>query len=159
MVLKMSGTRTKKSDFVGLATAGMVLLLLAALYIMTPNIFSNLVDFFSSFELLEIAPGYMVFRPSASNALVYAFVFQFCAGIAMVYFFTVLLHLLSSSPLHKTGSSFIGTLTWFGFAWSTYLLLIESLDWVTWMGYMALVLGFSIVIGSQLIFLEERFRK
>ncbi|MHA2407874.1 MAG: hypothetical protein ACXACA_05845 [Candidatus Ranarchaeia archaeon] len=155
----MQETKAKKSDFVGIVTFGMFLILVAGLYIITPNVFSNFSDFFTSFELVEIATGYNVVRPAIPNVVVFQLGFQFCVGIAVVSSVSVLLHLLTSSPLHKTGSSFIGTLTWFGFSWSSYLLFVGSLEWVTWMGYTAIILGVSVVIGSQLIYFEDRYQK
>jgi hypothetical protein len=155
----MQKTEAKKSDYVGIVTAGMFLILVAMLYIITPNVFSNFSDFFTSFELVEIATGYTVVRPAIPNIVVFQLGFQFSVGIAVVNSIAVLLHLLTSSPLHKTGSSIIGTLTWFGFSWSSYLLYIGSLDWITWMGYVALIFGVSVVISSQLIFFEDRYQK
>jgi hypothetical protein len=153
----------------GLITAlaiGGFLIILGAVFGLTPGIPQQLIDFFSDFtstsspfgdgSLILPAPG----NPT-HHLEVYAALFNFMIGIAILQIAILVLRLFYHSPFRRISET-VGNLTfWLGGALiaQAYLLNGTIEGWFTFWAALTIVIGVSLVVRGILHFFRARLKQ
>jgi hypothetical protein len=135
----------------GLFTAisiGFFLLLVGTLFVINPNLFGNIIDFFKDFELVDV-PHTNIMLPAPESPQLHLTVYQ-AAGqfsIALGVFQIVMLALrfVIPSPWGKRSETVGNLVYWVGASFLIQSFLIESMQWFVFWSTIIILVGVSII--------------
>ena len=141
----------------GLFTAisvGFFLLLVGAIFVITPNLFDSILDFFKDFKLVDVPNTNIVFPGPEfpeSHMIVYKAVGQ--ASVALCVFQIVILALRFVIPSSwgkraEAGGNFV---YWAGAAFLIQLFLIESTQWFIFWSMIIVLIGVSLIVRAVIM--------
>jgi len=149
---------------IGAVSAGFFFILLGAIFVVTPKLFNEILDFFRNFDIVSVpnlenlrlpAPTY----PRA-HLVVYQAVEQFSYVWGLFQIVILALRLFAGSPWNKKAETMSNLVFWFGTGYLTRTFLIETTRWasitgvtrwfVFWAGIITLI-GVSLVIRAIIL--------
>lgn len=144
--------KTRRPYGEGLITAisiGFVFLLAGTLFVITPNLFDGILDFFGDFELVDIPNSeWRIPAPESPSAhsLVYEAVWQFSLAIGVFQLVILALRFFASSPWGKRAETVGNLVFWLGagFLIQTYL-LDTTPQWLVFCSTIIMLLGVSLI--------------
>ncbi len=145
-----------RESLIGAVSAGFFLILLGALFILTPGLFTRTIDFFESFEFAPV-PNTVIswFAPanplSASNRIVYTAVEQFCYAFGVFHVVILALRFAARSATSKKADTAGNLVFWIGTGYLVRRLLLEPTIWTpltTWYIFWAAIIA---LVGVTLI--------
>ena len=146
----------EKRDLLGLVSFGFFLLLVGVIWIVTPNFFQEVVDFFKDFELEEeIFPNVFLPAPADSHPVVYMALSQFCFVFGLFQIAILVLRFFFRDPIDKMAGTFSGIVIWLGVGFVSNMLAAEAIEWFGFLGWFIVFIGLSIVVRSLLVLLFE----
>jgi hypothetical protein len=148
-----SFSQKSKETFIGLLSAGCFLFLFGMFFIIKPNLFDNVVNFFKNFDIVQVPnvfSGISLPAPKnpAMHATVYSAVSQFCFawGIFLIGLFIV--RIFANSPLNKKTQTASDIVFWFVSGYLISEFLNNTTTRVMWFAFWAAIL---MLIGLTLI--------
>jgi len=136
-------------------SAGFFLILLGALFIITPTLFSRIIDFFNNFDLLVRVPNTIIYLPAPTTPLVHRTVYtaveQFSFAFGVFQIVILALRFAARSPISKKAETTGNLIFWIGVGYLTRTLLLQPTRWTaltTWFVFWAAVL---MLVGVTLI--------
>ena len=150
--------RQEKRDILGFASFGFFLLLIGVIWVITPNLFQEVVDFFKDFDLTEeIFPN--VFLPAPAHPhrhiVVYTALAQFCFAFGLFQIIILVLRFFFRESIDRVAGTFSGIVFWLGVGFVSNLLAAEAIDWFGFIGWFIVFVGLSLVVRSLLVLLFE----
>jgi len=150
--------RQEKRDILGFASFGFFLLLIGVIWVITPNLFQEVVDFFKDFDLTEeIFPN--VFLPAPAHPhrhiVVYTALAQFCFVSGLFQIAILVLRFFFRDTVDKVAGTFSGIVFWLGVGFVSNLLAAEAIGWFGFIGWFIVFIGLSIVVRSLFVLLFE----
>jgi hypothetical protein len=151
-----------RESLIGAVSAGFFLVLLGALFILTPGLFTGTIDFFESFEFAPIPhTAISWFAPatplSASNRIVYTAVEQFCYAFGVFHVVILALRFAARSTTSKKADTAGNLVFWIGTGYLVQRLLIEPTIWparttwyIFWAALIALV-GVTLIVRAIIL--------
>jgi hypothetical protein len=145
-----------RESLIGAVSAGFFLILLGALFVLTPGLFGRTIDFFESFEFAPV-PNTAIswFAPanplSSSNRIVYTAVEQFCFAFGVFHVVIIALRFAARSTTSKKADTVGDLVFWIGAGYLIHRLLLEPTVWspsTTWFVFWATVIA---LVGVTLI--------
>ena len=135
----------------GLFTAisiGFFLLLVGAIFVITPNLFGKIVDFVKDFKLVDVPNTDVVFFGPEFPGLhltVYDAVRQFSIAWAVFQIVILALRFVIPSSWGKRAENVGNLVFWAGAAFLIQLFLIESMQWFVFWSTLLIVVGVSLI--------------
>jgi hypothetical protein len=129
-------------------SAGFFLLLVGAIFVITPNLFQNILDFFGDLSLVDVANTDLMFigpEFPRSHLTVYQAVGQFSIAWAVFQIVVLALRFVIPSSWGKRSESVGNFVYWAGEAYLIQLFLIESTQWFTFWSTLIIVIGVSLI--------------
>jgi len=134
--------------------AGFFFILIGAIFVMTPNIFDRVVDFFKNFDVIKI-PNTEVYLPAPKNPSMHLTVYNaigtFCLVWGIFQIVLLALRFVFSSPYAKKAETVSSAVFWLG----AYYLVINFLnnapmltEWFAFWSMILTWLGFSLIIRA-----------
>ena len=146
----------EKRDILGLASFGFFLLLIGVIWIITPNLSQEVVDFFKDFKLEEeIFPNVFLPAPTDSHPVVYTALARFCFVFGLFQIVILISTFFLREPLHRVAGTFSGIVLWLGVGFVSNLLAAEDIEWFGFLGWLIVLIGLSLVVRSLLVLLFE----
>jgi hypothetical protein len=148
----------------GLITAvavGGFLIILGAVFGLTPGIPEKLIDFFSDFTVKNYEA---LFLPApahpAQHLSVYAAVFNFMTGISVLQIAILALRLFYRSPFRRISETIGNLIFWFGGAIVAKLLLLNGTleGWFQFWAALIILIGVSLVVRGIIHFSRAVYR-
>lgn len=141
----------------GLFTAisiGFVLLLVGALFVINPDLFGNILEFFRDFELVDV-PNTDIMFPAPEFPQLHSSVYQ-AAGqfsIALGVFQVVILALrfVIPSSWGKRSETIGNFVYWVGASFLIQYFLLESTQWFTFWSTIIILVGVSIIARTAVM--------
>lgn len=141
----------------GLFTAisiGFVLLLVGALFVINPDLFGSILDFFRDFELVDV-PNTDIMFPAPEFPQLHSSVYQ-AAGqfsIALGVFQVVILALrfVIPSSWGKRSETIGNFVYWVGASFLIQYFLLESTQWFTFWSTIIILVGVSIIARAAVM--------
>lgn len=141
----------------GLFTAisiGFVLLLVGALFVINPDLFGSILDFFRDFELVDV-PNTDIMFPAPEFPQLHSSVYQ-AAGqfsIALGVFQVVILALrfVIPSSWGKRSETVGNFVYWVGASFLIQYFLLESTQWFTFWSTIIILVGVSIIARAAVM--------
>ena len=146
----------EKRDILGLASFGFFLLLVGVIWVITPDLSQEVVDFFKYFKLEEeIFPNVFLPAPEGSHPVVYTALARFCFVFGLFQIVILVLRFLFRDSLDKMAGTFSGMVFWLGVGFASNMLAAGNIGWFVFLGWFIVVIGLSLVVRSLLVLLFE----
>lgn len=146
----------EKRDILGIASFGFFLLLIGIIWIITPNLYQEIVDFFNDFKLTEeIFPNVFLPVPAHSHPVVFTALAQFCFAFVLFQIVILVLRFFFREPVDKVAGTFSGMVFWLGVGFVSSWLADGTIEWVSFLGWFIVFIGLSLVVRSLLVLMFE----
>jgi len=145
-------------------SAGFFLILIGALFITTPGLFSRIIDFFNNFDALVQVPNTMIYLPAPRNPLiphqvVYTAVEQFGFAFGAFQIVTLALRFVARSPISRKAETVGNFIFWIGLGYLTRTLLLQQTRWTAmpttaWFVFWAaivMLIGVTLIIRALIL--------
>ncbi len=135
----------------GLITAisvGFVFLLVGTIFVITPNLFDGIIDFFKDFKLVEIKDSNWALPAPASasnHTLVYEAVWQFSLALGVFQLVILALRFFAPSPWGKRSETVGNLVFWLGAGFLIQTFLLETTQWFVFCSTIIMLLGVSLI--------------
>ncbi len=135
----------------GLFTAisvGFFLLLVGTIFVINPNLFGKILDFFTNFELVDVPNTDIVFPGPAfprSHLVVYQAAGQFSIALAAFQVIILALRFVITSSWEKRSESVGKLVYWGGAAFLIQSFLIENTQWFVFWSTIIIIVGVSLI--------------
>jgi hypothetical protein len=141
-------------------SVGFFFVLAGALFVTTPNLFDNILDFFKSFELADVPNTDIIFPVPASpstHTVLYQVVVQFSFALAIFHIVLLALRFFSHSPWGKRAETVGNLVYWLGagFLVQNYLLSTPT-QWFVFWSLLIIIIGISL-IARAIVMAVARF--
>ena len=149
----MSKNRSKQPDFVGIASFGFFLLLVGAIFVVTPNLLDRISDFVSDFELQEVTSQWKLPAPVhvMNHVVLYNAIFQFCLVFALFQVAVLGVRFILRDSIDKIAGTVSSVVFWFGASWILNLLISEEISrWFVFVGWLIMFVGVSLIVKSAI---------
>lgn len=144
--------RRRKGDILGLASFGFFLFLIGVLWVVTPNLFQEVVDFFKDFKLEEeIFPNIFLPAPEDSHPVVYTALARFCFVFGIFQIAILVLRFLFRDSVDRMAGTLSGMVFWLGVGFASNMLAAGDVGWFVFLGWFIVVVGLSLVVRSLLV--------
>jgi len=144
-----------RESLITAVSAGFFLILVGALFIITPALFNRVIDFFKNFAALVQVPNTIIYLPAPRSPLdhriVYTAVEQFAFAFGVFQIVILTLRFAARSPIDKKAETVGNLVFWIGVGYLTRTLLLQATRWpelTTWFVFWAAVF---MLVGVTLI--------
>lgn len=145
------GRRRERRDWFGLVEFGFFLILVGAIFLVTPNAFDRMGKFFTDFDpkAVQIYPDIYLPAPIHDHPGVYATVMYFCLVYSLFQIVILILRFAQKSPIDKKAGTLAGIVFWLGAAiFANTLVTGGSANWFLFIGGLIVSIGLSIMVRS-----------
>jgi len=153
-----------KEGLISAISAGVFLLLVGAIFLTTPNLFNEIIDFFSDFDLVRVPNLGNVALPAPVHprvhSVVYLAVEQFSYTWGLFQLVILALRFVVRSPLNKDAETVSNIVFWAGTGVLTRTFLIETVRlplltemtrWFVFWSGIIMLLGVSLIIRAIIL--------
>jgi hypothetical protein len=136
-------------DILGAVTFGLIVILLAILFIIIPSLLSQFIAFITDFGLIEVYTGFYWWAPQtpASHVALYNAFFLFFAGTIAINAIVLGLRVVFRDSPRRQAESLGGVIMSAGTTWAAYN-LTTHLNFTHFMGYLIVFAGIGLIISS-----------
>jgi hypothetical protein len=146
----------EKQDILGLASFGFFLVLVGVIWIVTPNLLKEVREFSKDFKVeKEVFPKVFLPAPQSPHPVVYMAIARFCFVFGLFQIFILALRFVFREPVNKIAGTFSGMIFWLGAGFVANMLSTETIEWFAFLGWIIVLIGFSLVIRSLVVLLFE----
>ena len=140
--------KRERRDFFGLVEFGFFLILIGAIFLITPNTFNKVKSFFNDFNATtEISPGISLPTPVNNHPGIYSAVMYFCLAFGMFEIVILILRFAQKSPLRKKAGTLGSIVFLLGAGIFASALVKDGRFWLFVFELIVLV-GLSIIVRS-----------
>jgi len=129
-------------------SAGFFLLLIGTIFIITPNLFDAILDFFKDFKLVDVPNTNIVFPGPefpGSHLTVYQAAGQASAALCVFQIVILALRFTIPSSWGKRAETVGNFVYWAGAAFLIQLFLVESTQWFVFWSTIIIIVGVSLI--------------
>ncbi len=134
-------------DILGGVTAGLIIILIALLFIMTPFLLGHLWNFITDFTWQEVYPGFIWWAPQNPHPEVYNTLFLFFIGTLVINVIVLILRVIFRDSYRRQIESIGGIIVSVGISWAAYNLTLNN-NFTAFAGWVIVFIGVSIIISS-----------
>jgi hypothetical protein len=130
---------------------GAFLIIVAVLYLRTPDLVSEVNAFVHDFRLVQVFQNFYWFMPSTNHPLLYAAAEQFCYAFGLVHIAVLGLEIAKGSSTHRKARTSSSIVFWLG---AGYILSLQSqgaLSWLSFIASLIILMGVSIVVRALVL--------
>lgn len=146
----------ERRDSLSAVSFGVFLLLLGAVFVITPNLYSAVLTFFRDFRLVEIAPNIFLPAPTSNHPMLYLAVEVFCYLWGLFQIVVLALRFSLGSSIHLKAKTFSRIIFWLGAGLLTSMLATQMLGvgsrgWFAFCSAVAILLGLSLIVQAVVL--------
>jgi len=145
-----------RRDDTGWISFGAFLIIVAVIYLTTPNIAHEINAFIRGFHLVEVFENFWWFVPSTSHPVLYAAAERFCYVFGVVQIMILGLRFAKRSSIHGKAETFSSIVFWLGAGYVLSLLSQGALSWLPFIATLIVLIGISIVARALVLILAPR---
>lgn len=146
-------------DFLDLIMLGLFLILIAVIFIITPNLLDRGYNFFLDLEFRELYSYIYLPTPKSDHPDLFLALSWFCFIFAFFHIPILAARFIMKDAVEKKAGIISGLFFWFGATWLINQLVIKEFEWFTFLGYLIALIGASILIRSVMILAATPFKK
>ena len=136
-------------------SAGFFFILVGAIFVTTPNLFGEILDFFGDFDLVRVPnqPGWLLPAPAfpVRHSVVYSAAEKFSFAIGVFQIVVLALRFLARSPWGKKAETVSNFVFWLGTGFLIRMLLVESTMWFVFWAGIVMLIGVSLVVRAIIL--------
>ena len=136
-------------------SAGFFFILVGAIFVITPDLFGEILDFFRDFDLVRVPnqPGWLLPAPAfpVGHSVVYSAVEKFSFAIGVFQIVVLALRFVARSPWGKKAETIANFLFWLGTGFLIRILLVESTMWFVFWAGIVMLIGVSLVVRAIIL--------
>jgi len=132
-------------------SGGFFLLLVGIIFIITPNLFDNLLNFIGDFQLVDVPNTDIVFfgpQSPRSHLTVYQAVGQVSIAVCILQIIILSLRFVIPSSWEKRSETVGNFVYWGGATFLIQLFLVESTQWFVFWSTLIIIVGVSLVVRA-----------
>ncbi len=137
-------------DILGAVTFGLIIILLAIIYIIHPSFLAQLITLATDIVWQEVVPGFWWWVPATPSAHIefYTTLYQLFIGIVVINIIVLILRVIFSDSYRRQIESVGGIIFAAGVTWASWNLLTPPYAWHVFTGYFIVFAGVSLIISS-----------
>ncbi|MFX0077809.1 MAG: hypothetical protein ACFE8O_01075 [Candidatus Hermodarchaeota archaeon] len=137
-------------DILGAVTFGLIIILLAIIFIIHPSFLAQLITFVTDIVWQEVVPGFWWWVPAAPSAHIgfYTIIYQFFIGTLIISIIVLILRVIFRDTYRRQIESIGGIVMGAGVVWAAWNLLQPPYAWTVFTGYFIVFGGLSLIISS-----------
>lgn len=148
--------RDHHRDDTGWISFGAILIIIAVIYLRTPNLVQEVKAFVSDFHLVEVFQNFWWYVPSTNHPALYAAAEQFCYAFGLVQLVILGLKFARGSSTHAKAETFSSIVFWLGAGYVLSLLSQGVLSRLTFIAGLIILIGISIVARALVLVFAPR---
>ena len=149
----------RRENWIGLLSFGFFIMLIALFFVIVPNYYTEVENFFKDFKLQEVASNVYLPAPVHHHPVVYETAMRFCIFFGLFQCFVLALRFYFKSILSEVAETISNIVLWLGAAYMFLLLSIKAPNfWFPFFGGIIAVIGFSIITRSIAVLLSSVYR-
>jgi hypothetical protein len=132
-------------------SAGFFLLLVGAIFVITPNLFESIIDFFKDFKLVDVPNTNIIFPGPefpGSHLTVYQAAGQVSAALCVFQIVILALRFVIPSSWGKRAETVGNFVYWAGAAFLIQLFLVDSTQWFVFWSTIIILAGVSLIVRA-----------
>ena len=145
-----------RGDETGWISFGAFLIIVAIIYLTTPNIVREVEAFLRDFQLAEVFQNFWWFVPSTSHPVVYGAAERFCYIFGVAQIGILGLRFATRSSIHGKAETFSSVVFWLGAGYVVGLLSQGVFSWLSFIAALIILIGISIVVRSLVLAFAPR---
>jgi len=133
---------------------GFSLLLIGTLFVITPNLFDRILDFFNNFKLVDVPHTNIIFPAPELPRLhltVYQAAVQFSLALGIFQIVILALRFVLPSSWEKRSETVGNFVFWGGASFFIQLLLIENTQWFVFWSAIIMIVGVSLIARAAVM--------
>jgi len=153
-------SQRSREGVISAVSAGFFFVLIGAIFIITPNLFNRIPDFFRDFDVVQV-PNTGIFLPAPVSprihSTVYVAVEQFSFAFGLFQIAILALRIVIRSPWSKKAETVSNFIFWIGTGYLTRTLLIETTRhtattaWFVFWAGIIMLLGVSFIVRAIIL--------
>jgi hypothetical protein len=145
-----------RRDDTGLISFGAFLIILAVIYLTTPNIASEVNAFLRDFQLVRVFENFWWLVPRTSHPVLYVAAERFCYAFGLAQVGILGLRLAKRSSIHGIAETVSSVVFWLGAGYVLGLLSQGMLLWLSFIAASIILIGISVVVRALILILSPR---
>jgi len=135
-------------DLLGLVSFGFFLILIGILWIGTPNLTNEIIEFFKDFQLVHLTEHIILPAPVHNHPVVYTAAMQFCLTFGVFQLVILVLRFVFRDSLKRKAETFSGVAFWFTISFFLQMLANANIGWLGFIGEFIISIGVTITARS-----------
>jgi hypothetical protein len=135
-------------------SAGFFLLLIGILFVITPNLFESIIDFFEDFKLIDVPNTTIIFPGPEfprSHLTVYQAAGQACVALCIFQILMLALRFIIPSVWGKRAETVGNFVYWAGAAFLIQYFLVDSTQWFIFWSMIVILAGVSLIVRAAVL--------
>jgi hypothetical protein len=145
-----------RRDDTGWISFGAFLIIIAVIYLRTPNLVQEVKAFVSDFHLVEVFQNFWWYVPSTNHPALYVAAEQFCYAFGLVQIVLLGLKFAKGSSTHGKAETVSSIVFWLGAGYILGLLSQGVLSWLPFIAGLIVLIGISIVARALVLVFAPR---
>jgi hypothetical protein len=140
--------RSRGTDWLGLLSFGFFVVILGTVWMLTPNLTDEAVDFAKDFHLQNVTSNIALPEPQNNHPVLYTAAMQFCFLFGISQIVILVLRFALHDSLDKKAGDTSGIAFWFSAGYFPSLLAIGSIGWFGFIAGIVISVGLAIIVSS-----------
>lgn len=138
---------------------GFFLVLVGVLFVITPNLFGEIIELLSDFKLKEVVPNSDLIFPApefpSAFSVVYVAAAQFSFALGIFQIVVLALRFIISSPWPKRAETVGNLVFWLGTGFLIQSFLIDTTQWFVYWSTVMMMIGVSLIARAVVMALAR----
>jgi len=140
--------RYPSTGWLGTLSFGFFVVLLGVIWIITPNLSGEIIDFAKDFDLEHVSEHIILPAPQHDHPILYKAAMQFCLAFGVFQVVILVLRFLFHDSLQRTSGTISNIAFWFGTSFFLNMLANGSIEWLGLIAGLIISGGLAIVASS-----------
>ena len=140
--------RSEGTDWLSIVSLGFFLVLLGVIWIITPDCWNEVVDFFKDFHLENVTGNIILPAPKHSHPVVYTAAMRFCLAFGIFHIVILALRFVLRESVDRKTGTISGIVFWLGAGFFLNMLAAGDIGWFGFLSGLIICVGLMIVVSS-----------
>ncbi|UCC33488.1 MAG: hypothetical protein JSW53_00300 [Candidatus Bathyarchaeota archaeon] len=135
-------------DWLAIVSLGFFLVLVGVIWIITPDLWNEVIDFFKSFHLANVTEHIILPAPAHTHPVVYTAASQFCLTFGIFHIVILALRFVLGESLDRKSGTLSGIVFWLGSGLFLTMLAAGEIRWFDFLAGLVACIGLMIIVSS-----------
>lgn len=146
----LRGACLKRGDkqLLGWLSFGAFLLIVGAIFLVTPNLIEETEAFFKDFKLEQVSGNFYFPTPQSPHPTIYNSIAIFCFAFSSYQILLLILKFALKAELTEKAETFTSVIFWLATGFAVQMLKVETIKWLTFIATLIILAAIVIIIRS-----------